>query len=250
MAARLILKFKENVISEIPISGEETTIGRKEANDIHIDNLAVSGHHARILNIGKKAILEDLGSTNGTFINGAKVTKHVLNHGDQVLLGKHTLIYVEVPDEEVADAPEGQSADMDKTMVIPRRDKEALLNNGQQQQGEERKSGTAPAMPLAGVQIIAGPMRGRMFELGSSLTSIGKADSCKIQVKGWFVGQQAAVLTRRPNGYHITFLEGFTKPKVNGEAVGQEPRYLNGGDIIEIGNTKMEFFLKEEARAD
>ena len=240
MAAKLILKFKSNVISETPIRSEETTIGRKESNDVHIDNLAVSGHHARILNIGKKAILEDMGSTNGTFINDTRVTKYVLNHGDQMVFGKHTLIYVELPDEETAAISEGQSPEVDQTLEIPRRSKEALL--------DDEKQGAAPStsMPLAGVQIISGPTHGRTFELSASLTSIGKADSCKIQINGLLIGQQAAVVTRRPNGYHITYLEGFTKPKVNGEAISQEPHYLNSGDIIEIGNTKMEFFLKEE----
>ncbi|MDX8408035.1 MAG: FHA domain-containing protein, partial [Mariprofundaceae bacterium] len=96
------------------------------------------------------------------------------------------------------------------------------------------------------VQILAGSMTGRSFDLSASLTSIGKGDACKIKVKGLTVGKQAAVITRRPTGYHIAHLEGMAKPKVNGETVGDQPKTLKDGDVIEVGDTKMEFFIKEE----
>lgn len=238
MSCKLILKFKDTVISECPLDQEETTIGRKPDNTIPIDNLAVSGHHARVLKIGNKAIVEDLGSTNGTLVNDKQITKHVLRHGDTILVGKHTLTYVALGE---APAPEPQPQededDMDKTMIITPQARSAMAGKA--------AAGTAANMPLAAVQIIAGPLSGKSMDLTASLTSIGKGDNCRIKVKGLTVGKQAAVITRRPTGYHIAHLDGMSKPKVNGETVSDQPRTLKDGDIIEVGDTKMEFFIKE-----
>ena len=239
MACKLILKFKDTVISEIPLDKEETTIGRKPENTIHVDNLAVSGRHARVLRIGNKAILEDLGSTNGTFVNDKQITKHILQHGDSIVIGKHVLTFVSLEDKPVKAAPEPEE-DMDKTMVITPQARSAMIS----------KNGTspssAPAMPLAGLQIIAGPLAGKSMELTASLTSMGKGENCRIKIKGFTVGKQAAVITRRPTGYHIAHLEGLAKSKVNGEVVGDQPRTLKDGDIIELGDTKIEFYIKSD----
>jgi len=244
MACKLILKFKDSVISEIPLDREETTIGRKPENTIHIDNLAVSGRHARVLKIGSKAILEDMGSTNGSFVNDKQITKHILQHGDSILIGKHVLTFVNLDDKPEQPEPPVQEEedDMDKTMIISPQARSAMAakegNNG------GAKASAAPAMPLAGLQIISGPNAGKSLDLTASLTSLGKGDNCRIRIKGLTVGKQAAVITRRPTGYHIAHLEGMSKPKVNGETVGDQPRTLNDGDIIELGDTKMEFFIK------
>jgi len=239
MAYKLILKFKDTVISEIPLDREETTIGRKPENTIHVDNLAVSGRHARVLKIGSKAILEDLGSTNGTFVNDKQITKHILQHGDSVLIGKHVLTFVSLEDKPVEVEPEVEDeGDMDKTMIITPQARSAMISkNGSSQSA-------ATAMPLAGLQIVAGPLAGKSMDLTASLTSLGKGDSCRIKIKGFTVGKQAAVITRRPTGYHIAHLEGIAKPKVNGETVGDQPRTLKDGDIIELGDTKIEFYIK------
>ena len=238
MACKLILKFKDTVISEIPLDKEETTIGRKPENTIHVDNLAVSGRHARVLKIGNKAILEDLGSTNGTLVNGKQITKHILQHGDSIVIGKHELTFVSLEEKPVKAAPEPEEEDMDKTMIITPQARSAMIS----------KNGASPsaasAMPLAGLQIIAGPLAGKSMDLTASLTSLGKGDGCRIKVKGFTVGKQAAVITRRPTGYHLAHLEGLAKPKINGEAIGDQPRTLKDGDIIELGDTKIEFYIK------
>jgi pSer/pThr/pTyr-binding forkhead associated (FHA) protein len=241
MSTKLILKFKDTVISEFELNQEETTIGRKPENTIHIDNLAVSSKHARVLKIGKKVILEDLGSTNGTLVNGQETSKHILNNGDVITVGKHTLTFVALEDESPVAAPaEAEEDDMDKTMIISSAAREEMMT-----QGGAKPSGTSSPMVLAKVQYISGPLMGKVVELKSSLTSIGKGDGCKIKVKGLLVGKQAAVITRRPTGYHITFLEGMSKLKVNGEVVGNSPRVLKDGDVIELSDTKLEFFIKK-----
>jgi len=239
MSSKLILRFKDSIISEYPLVAEETSIGRKPENSIHIDNLAVSGHHARVLKIGSKVILEDLGSTNGTLVNHKQITKHILNHGDSILIGKHTLTYVQIEDSPIAAQSEPEEDDdMDKTMIITPQAKEALLN---------KSKPTAATMPLAAVQIITGSQAGKSFDLTSSLTSLGKGDSCRIKAKGFTVGKQSAVITRRPTGYHITHLTGLSKAKVNGTSITSQPTTLKDSAIIELGDMKLEFFLKKNS---
>ncbi len=244
MSSKLILKFKDTVISEFELNQEETTIGRKPENNIHIDNLAVSSKHARVLKIGKKVILEDLGSTNGVTVNGQETSKHILNNGDVITVGKHTLTFVALDNQTPIASPADEEDDMDKTMIISSAAREEMMAP---QGGASVKSTAASSasMLLAKVQYISGPLMGKVIELKSSLTSIGKGDSCKVKVKGLLVGKQAAVITRRPTGYHITYLEGMSKLKVNGEVLGDSPRVLKDGDIIELSDTKLEFFIKK-----
>ena len=237
MSSKLILQFKDSIISEYPLEAEETAIGRKPENAIHIDNLAVSGHHARVLKIGSKAILEDLGSTNGTLVNQKLITKHILKHGDSILIGKHTLTYVDIENSPTPEPTEPEEDnDMDKTMIITPQAKETMLN---------KDKSAAETMPLAAVQIITGTQAGKSFDLTSSLTSLGKGDSCRIKAKGFTVGKQSAVITRRPTGYHITHLEGLSKAKVNGISITSQPTTLKDSAIIELGDMKLEFFIKK-----
>ncbi len=240
MAAKMILKFRDAVIGEYMLEGDEITIGRKPGNTIQIDNLAVSGRHARVVRVGSKLVLEDLNSTNGTYVNGERITKHVLKHGDRITVGKHTLIFVE--DQQAPQpAPEPEEEELEKTVVLtPQRAQAAGVK-------PKAAQSTRVKLPLGEVRIISGPLAGRTIELSASLTTIGKDDHCRIRVKGLMVGKQAAAITRRPNGYFIAYVEGFTKPKVNGETVDEEPRRLNDGDVIEIGDTKMQFFLNKQA---
>jgi len=242
MGAKLILKFRDAVLGEYPLDREETTIGRKPGNVIQIDNLAVSGRHARIIKVGAKAILEDLNSTNGTYVNGERITKHVLKHGDRITVGKHTLLYVEL-DQGAVPPPKEEEDDMDKTVVLTPQRAAAKGVSSAQAAAAQQTARSKVELPLGGVQILSGPMAGRSYELTAALTSIGKGDQCKIKVKGLMVGKQAAVITRRPSGYHIAYVEGFAKPKVNGETIEDQPRTLKDGDVIEIGDTKMEFYL-------
>lgn len=112
--AKLILSMDGLVLKEIPLTKERTTIGRKPHNDIQIDNLAVSGEHAVIVTILNDSFLEDLGSTNGTVVNGNPVKKHFLQNNDVVELGKYKLKFV----GDAAPTASGEKADFEKTMVL------------------------------------------------------------------------------------------------------------------------------------
>lgn len=241
MSFKLILKFKGTVISEFDLDQEETTIGRKAETSIQIDNLAVSSLHARILMIGKKVILEDMGSTNGTMVNNQLVTKHILKHGDVITVGKHTLSFVEVADAKTPLVEAEPEADMDKTMIISSAARQAMMASS----GKEENQKSAANMILGSIQYLSGPLMGKSVELKASLTSIGKSDACKIKVKGLLVGKQAAVITRRPSGYHISYLEGISKVKVNGETLTSAPKTLEDTDIIELSDIKMQFFIQK-----
>jgi pSer/pThr/pTyr-binding forkhead associated (FHA) protein len=265
--AKLILSMDGLVLKEIPLSKERTTIGRKPHNDIQIDNLAVSGEHAVIVTILNDSFLEDLGSTNGTMVNGQSVKKHFLQSNDIIELGKYKLKFV----HEAGAQPAAAAADFEKTMVLrpsamkaaseQARQMAASAGGAQPQAAQSARAaavqatgtaavaaGTAakavaaaaPAAPapppkpapLGAIQLLSGGNAGKQLELAKPLTTLGKP------------GVQIAVLTRRPQGYFITHVEGTQHPSVNGQAIGTAPHALKDHDMIELAGIKMEFFLK------
>jgi len=283
--AKLILSMDGLVLKEIPLSKERTTIGRKPHNDIQIDNLAVSGEHAVIVTILNDCFLEDLGSTNGTLVNGNPVKKHFLQNNDIVELGKYRLKFV---GEAPVPAATAEKADFEKTMVLRPAAMKAAAEQAramgavgaeaarataaQQVAASAASAGTvekearpapapisatattptpipahtpapapaAPAAPaaarsphpLGAIQILSGANAGKELELAKPLTTLGKP------------GVQVAVLTRRPQGYFITHVEGANPPVVNGQAIGTAPHALKDHDVVELAGVKMEFFLK------
>ncbi len=270
--AKLILSMDGLVLKEIPLTKERTTIGRKPHNDIQIDNLAVSGEHAVIVTILNDSFMEDLGSTNGTLVNGNTVKKHFLQNNDVVELGKYKLKYIAEPGA----AQPAEKADFEKTMVLrpsamraAAEQAKAMAAGGAQPQAAEaarvaalqavgtaaqasgiaeKPAGAPPAappaapaapavppraaQPLGAIQIISGASAGKELELTKPLTTLGKP------------GVQVAVLTRRPQGYFITHVEGAKQPMVNGQSIGTAPHALKDHDLIELAGVKMEFFIK------
>jgi len=293
--AKLILSVDGQVLKEFTLSKERTLIGRKPHNDIQIDNLAVSGEHAAIITILNDSFIEDLGSTNGTMVNGKPVKKHFLQNNDVVEIGKHKLKYFN-------DAPaQASAADFEKTMIIrnpskaaapaaaaPAAAAPAAAAKAEPAMGDTQtnlkgpppsddKTRPAPsAMPAAAsaqatvppapvpqrpppapapatdthaappaapagaagplreaaVQVLSGAAAGRTLDLTKNLTTIGKP------------GLQVAVITKRPNGYFITHVEGATYPTLNGTSLGGQAHPLSDHDLIEIAGVKMEFFYK------
>jgi pSer/pThr/pTyr-binding forkhead associated (FHA) protein len=265
--AKLILSMDGLVLKEIPLSKERTTIGRKPHNDIQIDNLAVSGEHAVIVTILADSFLEDLGSTNGTFVNGKTVKKHFLQSNDVIELGKYKLKYIS---EALPGA--AKAADFEKTMVLrpgamrkppePQPHAAAGAPQGhvdtmpsgigpaagtpaaagapkthsdtQTGMAAARAAAPAPAAPVrrAMLQLLSGANAGKELELTKPLTTLGKP------------GVQVAVITRRPQGFFITHVEGANKPIVNGKPIELQAHALNDHDIIELAGVKVEFFFK------
>ncbi|MCK6396378.1 FHA domain-containing protein [Zoogloea sp.] len=218
---RLILSMDGLVLKEMPLEKERTTIGRKPHNDIQIDNLAISGEHAAIVTIQNDAFLEDLNSTNGTYVNGQPVKKHVLQNNDVVELGKYRLKFLT---EHSAGASEQDEAMAFGSAVSV----EASAASAAAPSGEPTMA--PPSNVVGMIQILSGTHAGRTLELSKSLTTLGKP------------GTQVAVITRRPHGYFITHVEGTVFPVVNGHSLDAQAHRLNDHDIIEIAGVKMEFF--------
>jgi hypothetical protein len=279
--AKLILSVDGQVLKEFTLSKERTLIGRKPHNDIQIDNLAVSGEHAAIITILNDSFIEDLGSTNGTMVNGKPIKKHFLQNNDVVEIGKHKLKYFN-------DAPTAATAaDFEKTMIIRNPAKAAPLPAADKGMSDthsnlkplapeapkpaappppppppqpspqppaaaapppapapapappppESPRAPAPSAPAGGlreaaIQVLSGAAAGRTLDLTKNLTTIGKP------------GLQVAVITKRPNGYFITHVEGATYPTLNGASLGAQAHALGDHDLIEIAGVKMEFFYK------
>jgi pSer/pThr/pTyr-binding forkhead associated (FHA) protein len=249
--AKLIMSLDNAVIREVPLEKERFTIGRKAHNDIQIDNLAVSGEHALIVTILNDSFLEDLGSTNGTLVNGNAVKKHILQTNDVIEIGKYKLKFV-------SDAPTGAptAQDFEKTMVLrapvgkmsppPTLPPPAASANPHSATSSQSITQDKPAPPppppvapvakplekIASIQILTGPSAGKELELVKNLTTLGKP------------GVQVAVITRRPHGYFITHVEGANFPVVNGKTLDSQAHQLNEHDVIELAGVKMEFFFK------
>jgi pSer/pThr/pTyr-binding forkhead associated (FHA) protein len=233
--ARLILMFNKQVVKEYPLDKEGVTIGRNEDNTIMVDNLAVSGYHARIDLAGKDHILTDLQSTNGTFVNDKKVVSHKLSHGDNVIVGKHVILFVGTGREAEAKTDQ-QKVDMDKTMMLDTAKQKELLAK---QQGALQAAKAAEKIGV--VSFIEGTDLGEI-ELRKKLTKIGKAETSEIRLPGLFMPATAATISRRPSGYVLTTMGA--KIKVNGQVIADNIA-LNEFDTIEIGKTKFQFFYKK-----
>ena len=235
--ARLILSLDGQVMAEYNMNKERYTIGRLPDNDIRIDNPAVSGHHSLIINILNDSFLEDLNSTNGTYVNGKLIKKHAMQHGDVITVGHHQLRFVE--DDE-------QQDEFEKTMVIQpsARPVEKIQNAAEVVSratgGSTGATGTRKvigdgqiAVKKAKLQVLSGAFAGRELELTKALTTLGRP------------GVQVAAITRRADGYFIVHVDGEKEnesPLVNGTAIGAQAKRLNDNDVIQLAGVKMGFF--------
>ncbi len=234
----IVLKFKDAVLKTLPLDKNIITIGRKGNNDISIDNLAVSGMHARIIRENDKFLIEDLNSLNGTFINGQKITKKELANNDEVLIGKHTLHFLS--DEDDSDAGKAtKKYSMDETIIIDPKLQENIVSKMSETGGTVEKKDV-----LGGIFVIRGSSNKKEYILNDRITTIGKEESAQIKLKGLFAPKVSALINRKKEGYFITPSGKGKTPTVNSREIFG--RYeLKDGDIIEIGNLTMQFFVKE-----
>src|SRR5580693_2646383 len=219
--ARLMLSLDGSILAEYNMNKERYTIGRLPDNDIRIDNPAVSGHHSLIINILNDSFLEDLNSTNGTYVNGKLIKKHAMQHGDVITVGHHQLRFVDSQDGEA------EQDEFEKTMVIT-----------PSSQGEERIRRVGAAVDQAAKAVAAAaPKRPGVPEnataLPKALTTLGRP------------GVQVAAITRRAEGYFIVHVDSGKEndyPQVNGVPIGPQARRLNDNDVVQLAGVKMGFF--------
>ena len=205
--SKLVVSLDNVVIKEITVQKDRITLGRRPYNDIVIDNLAVSGEHSVLLAVGDDLFVEDLNSTNGTYINGKAIKKQLLAHNDTIEIGKYRIKYFA---DEVND--------YEKTMIL-------------------RPGSGVPPPPIlaptpmlpASIKVLNGGAAGREVLLSKAVTTVGKP------------GTQVASIAKRPTGYVLSHVEGQMRPAVNGRSVGEGVVALKNGDIIELAGTQMQF---------
>lgn len=207
MLSKLVLSLNGNTIAEYALEKETMTIGRRPDNDITIDNLAISGRHCQVITILNESFLEDLQSTNGTYVNGESIKKHALKHGDVIGVGKHQLKY-----------------------FLSESETTGMLNVSEHYGHDEIPAEVAQSK----LQILNGENTGQTIEITKGLTTIGMP------------GIQVAAITQRPKGLYIIHIEGGTdnkQPIVNGESIGNQAYLLTDMDIIEIAGIKFQMMV-------
>ena len=226
---KLVVSLDGVVIKEVQITKDKTTLGRRPYNDIVIDNLAVSGEHAVLQMVGADVFIEDLNSTNGTYINGKAIKKQLLSHNDTVEIGKYKIKYLV-----------DESSDYEKTMIMrpgsaqPGMGAPSALHATGGASGFGGLGGAAPVVPTqpASIKVLNGAAAGREVVLTKVVTTVGKP------------GVQVASITKRPNGYAFSHVEGATKPSINGVTIVGDSVPLRNGDVIELAGTQMQFIYR------
>ena len=215
--SKLVVSLDGLVIKDVQITKDRTTLGRRPYNDIVIDNLAVSGEHAVLQMIEADILIEDLNSTNGTYINGKAIRKQLLLNNDIVEIGKYRIKFLME-----------DSGDHERTMILKPGQNAALGGPDSLPDLSASPLSAAVAMP-AMVKVLSGPAAGREVSLTKVVTTVGKP------------GMQVASITKRPSGYVFTHVEGAKRPSVNGVPLLGESISLKNGDLIELAGTQMQF---------
>ncbi len=221
---KLVVSLDGVVIKEVQVTKDKTTLGRRPYNDIVIDNLAVSGEHAVLQMVANDVFIEDLNSTNGTYINGKAIKKQLLAHNDTVEIGKYKIKYL-VDD----------SADYEKTVIM--RPGSSGTSPYAQPQPQFSPAAAMPMAPAHGamapqsasIKVLSGAAAGRAVTLTKVVTTVGKP------------GVQVASITRRPTGFVLAHVEGAQRPSINGVTLVGDTAPLKHGDMIELAGTQMQF---------
>ncbi len=231
---KLILSMDGVVIKEVELTQERTTLGRRPRNDIVIEHLTISGDHA-VLHWRDGAVeLEDLNSTNGSFVNGKRVQRQWLTSGDLLEMGKHQVRFLHTDGDSDADS------DADADGSTPGTGRSAATSPSAAPDGSF-SDGTriSPSVPAAlghasapvsaNLRVLSGNAAGREVALSKVVTTVGKP------------GTAVASITRRHHGFVLAHVEGPERTVLNGTAIGSTPLALSNGDLIELGGTQMRF---------
>lgn len=218
---KLIMTLDGAIIREYTIDKDSISIGRKHGNDIQLNDLTVSGRHSMVTILGDKTYVEDLGSTNGTLLNGARVAKSLLKHGDLIQVGNYQFTYFEDIEEEY-----------EPTMFL-----RAEIEDTQMIQSNTAKADAIKGQPLAAVKILNGPLKDKVLELRKPFNTLG------------FNGIKMAMIARNINGYTISVIQSnklrraSDTPSINGKILEEGSRPLHSNDIVELAGTQMQFYF-------
>jgi pSer/pThr/pTyr-binding forkhead associated (FHA) protein len=235
----ITLKFGNNPLGDYPLQkGNSMTIGRRQNNDLVIDNLAVSGHHAKIDSVGDGFVLIDLQSKNGSFVNEQLITSHWLKSGDVINIGKHSLVFHYTAGEE---APDDGDDEIEKTMIMDTSKYRTMVKKSKPH--VPKPFGRRNGAKTMGLLTYLKGGEGK-FKVRSKMIKIGKHRSSDLVIRGLFVARTAATISKRSDGYYLSYVGGFIKPRVNEKTVKQSV-LLNDMDIIDIGSTRLQFFERQ-----
>ncbi|MCS6318086.1 MAG: FHA domain-containing protein [Nitrospira sp.] len=229
----LLVKSPHSGTREIVLSHTPFTIGRKTDNDLCLEDVAVSGHHARIVKVQEVMFLEDLGSTNGTFVNEHKIERRQLQDTDSIRLGTHRLIFRGSQSAQ-ADAPAAiDVVTADKTIVVS---------------GSSSSTNPAPEQQVGVVEILSGKTSHSQYSLTKHISLIGAQDDAVITMTGWFAPKTAAAISRRGEGYMVSQTESGKRILVNGRHI-QGEHALRNGDVVEVAGITMRFLLRDRKKS-
>ena len=240
--AKLSLMFENKLMKEVPIGARPVTIGRSPDNDLPVDNLAVSNHHARVYFEAGRLVVEDLDSLNGTFVNDLRVERATLHDGDSIWIGKHH-IKVDATADTAIPMDSGRKAaapKINETMVLDTKARRDML---QQAAAMGERSQFSPGrLKMPTLVVLSGRVGQKEYVLTNKLTVIGKSPMATVRLRGWFKPQVAAQINQRDDGYYLG--TGAKIPTVNGSPI-QGPVRLNDGDLIEVCGIRMNFVFRE-----
>jgi predicted component of type VI protein secretion system len=226
---KLVVSLDGVVIKDVQITKDKTTLGRRPYNDIVIDNLAVSGEHAVLQMLGNDVFIEDLNSTNGTYINGKAIKKQMLAHNDTVEIGKYKIKYlVEEGTEYEKTMIMRPGAGVGTSTGVPHTPYNHTAPMPSMAPGANQASASGAGLP-ASIKVLSGAAAGKSVTLTKVVTTVGKP------------GVQVASITKRPTGYVLAHVEGAMRPSINGVALVTDTAPLSNGDLIELAGTQMQF---------
>jgi pSer/pThr/pTyr-binding forkhead associated (FHA) protein len=240
--AKIVITLEGNLIREDRLIKEKTTLGRRPYNDVVIENLAVSGEHAVFEKTDSEVYLEDLNSTNGTYVNGRAVKRHRLQHGDRIDIGKYKIKFMMEQDDDyektqlirrpapptapVAHPVLGASSEASAASPVLQAMPAVVTRS---EVSMPQGFAAAPSAAAAAIRVLTGSAAGRQVALTKVVTTVGKP------------GVQVASITKRPGGYVFAHVEGAVRPSLNGEMLTQDTVHLQNGDVIELAGTQMQF---------
>jgi len=243
----LTLMFKNEAMALFDLKqGRSLTIGRRNDNDIIINNLAVSGFHGKIDSVGDGFVYIDLQSKNGSFVNEKLINSHWLEDGDMVSIGKHSLVFA-YNQEELH--PDDQGSKMEKTMAMDTSHYRSMMEKSKPDPAPPSEPPPAPPPQKLSNRILGflsyltggeGHIR-----LRNKLTKIGKDAASDIVIKRFTIGKTAVTINRTDEGYVLNYVGGMAKPRVNDQKIKKKAVILKESDIIDIGATKLQFVLKK-----
>jgi pSer/pThr/pTyr-binding forkhead associated (FHA) protein len=210
---KIAIKLDGELLREVSLTKNRTTLGRRPNNDVVLENLAVSGRHACLVQQGQQVTIEDLDSTNGTYVNGRAVKKQLLQENDAIEIGHFIIVFsLEESTDPLAGSQQAPSPEVDWPQAF--------------------RDLSEPPTPLqVRIKVVSGAAAGREMPLTKTVTTFGKP------------GVAVAAITRDEANYYVHHVEGTQTTLLNGAAVGQEPALLQHGDLLNLSGTVLQFLL-------